>query len=114
MGLHGFQGRSSRPRLTKRSSNRWPFRIIDSGSRDAVSFSSASYNETFSVVAMPVSAEDCLPAGIHGSDAATTPSGFAQTSDSSSSLIRLASIFTNGKLLTDVIAAVRAVSCTSF
>jgi hypothetical protein len=37
-----------------------------------------SHNETLSVTAMRVSNEECSPAGIHGCDAAPTPTGFAE------------------------------------
>jgi hypothetical protein len=37
-----------------------------------------THNETLSVAAMRVNNEDCLPVGIHGRDAAPTPTGYIQ------------------------------------
>jgi hypothetical protein len=45
--------------------NPLPARIADWSSRNAVSFSSAGYNETLSITAMRVNNPDCSPVGIN-------------------------------------------------
>jgi hypothetical protein len=53
-------------------------RVADSSSRNAVNFLISAHNETLSVVTMDVSNEDRSAVTIHGCDAASTPSGFAE------------------------------------
>jgi hypothetical protein len=53
-------------------------RVILSSSRNSVSFSSRTRNETLSVVAVCISNEDRLSVGINRCDAAPTPPSFAE------------------------------------